>query len=529
MKLRKLSQSLKISLAMMVAVFSTGLMPASAAYATDEVTPNEGVCAGLDSGKIDTPSNPESLTITAPEGQLIDGYCVKAGSIKQGDGPEYVTVTPTEELTISHSSLKGISHYSVSYTTAPVEEETGVLSVSTDCEEITVSSSTITPADGVVSYEIDDMIVAEGATTVAAGMHTVELLVNDVVVATQTVEVQGCESDVTPAGSLAITTDCEEGTLGGTVIAPTGGEATYTVNGVETPAGTYTNLAPGDYYVEMFVDGVLVDSQTVTIYACEEPDTESVTLCHATGSTKNPFVRITVDAAGAYNGHLDDSAGGENGDHQNGEDIIPTFTYNGNTYSQNWTEGDTLPENCNEAEEVTPAAVRFINPTCENPNGRIVVTATEGVVYKVGSTEITGTTSYPAGSTVTVTASAEDESYILAEGAVTTWEHTFTVAPVGCVLGDSDVCPNLEGSQSMIPLGYTQNDTTGDCYIPTVTGGGRGGGQLLGAAVNTTLPAMIPSTGGSENPFMIVIASIIAYGAAYFLQGRRKLAHKLEA
>jgi hypothetical protein len=56
-----------------------------------------------------------------------------------------------------------------------------------------------------------------------------------------------------------------------------------------------------------------------------------VTLCHATGSGSNPFVVITVDSAGAYNGHY-------GGDHQNGEDIIPPFEWKGQTYSQNWTD-----------------------------------------------------------------------------------------------------------------------------------------------------------------------------------------------
>ncbi len=58
---------------------------------------------------------------------------------------------------------------------------------------------------------------------------------------------------------------------------------------------------------------------------------EKVTLCHATGSSTNPYVRITVAAAGAFNGHYsqhEDLGGG---------DIIPPFTYKGSTYSLNWT------------------------------------------------------------------------------------------------------------------------------------------------------------------------------------------------
>jgi hypothetical protein len=64
----------------------------------------------------------------------------------------------------------------------------------------------------------------------------------------------------------------------------------------------------------------------------EEPEDIKVTLCHATHSLGNPFVTINVAAAAAYNGHLGDG----NGDHQEGEDIIPPFTYKGQVYSQNW-------------------------------------------------------------------------------------------------------------------------------------------------------------------------------------------------
>jgi hypothetical protein len=67
------------------------------------------------------------------------------------------------------------------------------------------------------------------------------------------------------------------------------------------------------------------------------PDTQGkVTICHATGSATNPFVVITPSASGVYHGHLGSS-------HQDGRDIIPPFTYNGQTYSQNWdAEGQAM-------------------------------------------------------------------------------------------------------------------------------------------------------------------------------------------
>ena len=52
-----------------------------------------------------------------------------------------------------------------------------------------------------------------------------------------------------------------------------------------------------------------------------------VSICHATGSAKNPYVLIHPAAAGVANGHMG---------HQDARDVIPPFTYKGVTYSQNW-------------------------------------------------------------------------------------------------------------------------------------------------------------------------------------------------
>ncbi|HAN71906.1 MAG TPA: hypothetical protein DCQ36_10035, partial [Actinobacteria bacterium] len=107
-------------LALMVAGMTFALLPASAEASS--------VCAPLSSGKIDVTGSYKSLTIVAPEGMLVSGYCVKAGSTQQGNGPEYVTVNPAmASVTIAHSSGKDISHWSATYTPMPVY--TGVKTV----------------------------------------------------------------------------------------------------------------------------------------------------------------------------------------------------------------------------------------------------------------------------------------------------------------------------------------------------------------------------------------------------------------
>ncbi|GAB3040114.1 hypothetical protein GCM10027052_21080 [Parafrigoribacterium mesophilum] len=93
-----------------------GLMALGAGQAS---AGNDGqVCAGFDSGKIDVSGSHLALEVAAPAGQLIDGYCIKAGSVQQGLGPKWVDVNPpVASLTISYpTATKNISHYALSYT-----------------------------------------------------------------------------------------------------------------------------------------------------------------------------------------------------------------------------------------------------------------------------------------------------------------------------------------------------------------------------------------------------------------------------
>lgn len=68
------------------------------------------ICPAGDSGKIDVSGDQESVTVYAPEGQVITAYCVKAGQ-----WVEIVVVDPVTELTITPANGKDVSHYSVWY------------------------------------------------------------------------------------------------------------------------------------------------------------------------------------------------------------------------------------------------------------------------------------------------------------------------------------------------------------------------------------------------------------------------------
>lgn len=109
-------------------------------------TPGDQVCGPLDSGKIDTTGDPLTVTVTAPPGYLIDGYCVKAGSVKQGDGPVYVDVDPpVAELTFGYPSGKAVSHYSVGWTMS-LPTPTVTFTPTPTPTETTTPTPTVTPS-----------------------------------------------------------------------------------------------------------------------------------------------------------------------------------------------------------------------------------------------------------------------------------------------------------------------------------------------------------------------------------------------
>lgn len=132
--------------------------------ATADAQTRERVCEGLSSGKIDTSGDPEVLVITAPDGHLISGYCVKAGSANRGEGPFYVRVEPpTAEITISHPSQKAISHYSVEYVPEAVTTTTAPEATTSTTSTTVPEAATTTTEAPPVSSTTTTLPVAEPA------------------------------------------------------------------------------------------------------------------------------------------------------------------------------------------------------------------------------------------------------------------------------------------------------------------------------------------------------------------------------
>lgn len=96
----------------------------------------------------------KSVTVDAPEGKIITGYCVKAGSINNGYGPEYVDGLSDESVTITHSSGKDISHYVVFYDDKPEPPPTTLPPVVVD-PTATLSIECLVDSDYEVKFGIE--------------------------------------------------------------------------------------------------------------------------------------------------------------------------------------------------------------------------------------------------------------------------------------------------------------------------------------------------------------------------------------
>jgi hypothetical protein len=128
--------------------------------------------------------------------------------------------------------------------------------------------------------------------------------------------------------------------------------------------------------------------ETVSVQPTTTPTVEAehkVTLCHATGSSTNPYVMITVDYHALKNGHT--AAKG---------DIVPPTTINGVTYSANWdSSGQAIFNNgCKPV-----VAAQAPAPTTTT----VTTTTTTAQTTTQAEAPVTTTATVPATTTATVT------------------------------------------------------------------------------------------------------------------------------
>ena len=158
-----------------------------------------------------------------------------------------------------------------------------------------------------------------------------------------------------------------------------GSVMTFTASGA-TESVSLGSITSADVSVDVWGTGQRAATGTVTrsvtVDRCAPPEDVKVTLCHATESDSNPWVKITVAAEAAYNGHRGAS-------HHDGRDIIPPFeaVIAGTLVSfsgQNWDEvGQAIfDNNCeNVPPEVDPdPAIQLSTGDCPVAGGFAPVT-----------------------------------------------------------------------------------------------------------------------------------------------------------
>lgn len=194
------------------------------------------ICPENDSGKIDTTGDPATVTYTAPDGQLVAGYCVKAGTTTETKSFD----PPVKTVVIDHSEVDSVSHYSVilvdvpTTTTTPTTEAP-TTTVEDDTPTTTVEGDTPTTIDGDTPTEPVD-----GETPVVPGQEE------------PTDVVEGDGGDVPAPGDTGNNPDGgDDGTIPTEGVtetpaapAPTGNTPVVAGDGGPAPTGSPTGTLP---------------------------------------------------------------------------------------------------------------------------------------------------------------------------------------------------------------------------------------------------------------------------------------------
>jgi hypothetical protein len=287
----------------------------------------------------------------------------------------------------------------------------------------------------------------------------------------------------------------------------------------------------------------------------------SVTLCHATQRPVDPFNEITVDvdAGGLKGGHDGDN-------HQNGEDIIPPFTYvdkdgrvhsfGGRNLSTRYgtSTGQQVLDNHCVIPETPPydACPNLAGTQGAVPEGYVVDGQGNCVPRQAEDvcTNLDGNqTTVPDGYEL-----VDGKCVAIPADVCPNIDGIQAVVPSDLVLDNTgacvkvpaanDVCPNLDGEQTALPTG-TEQDASGNC-VPVKGSETPGGSDTTPTGTTTTgttpttpnnvttptgsettvTSTELPFTGSTLWPLGIAGSLLLIAGAALELAGRRSRQHR---
>lgn len=400
--IKKLTKQLRIGLALFLAVFANGMMPAMAAYA--DAPGNNGTIKVHEKG---TPSGSESndpkvcvfnfeafgldanqtgnITIETQSGTVITPVVVSLSTDSSGNGStEYLNDTNSTKTIVD-------GHYKATLDTKFGTDPGNKAKSKVFKVECGVSANPATFNDpcglGNDSYTIpttQNVIYKVGGVAKAAGTYSVAsaVMVTVNAEAVQPYTLTGTASWSHTFTDVPCTQPGKVKPVAPTVVDPCGvendslvapantSEVSYSVSHTgsvwtvtATPSANFTlDVAGTDYVLQN--DGTATWTKTLTDRACK------VVICHATASASNPYVKIEV-AVESVDGDLTNDNG--NGDHYSEHlgpvypttgvdgkwgDIIPKLDYIQNHEGRNWdAAGQAILRNdCNIPVEISVTA-----------------------------------------------------------------------------------------------------------------------------------------------------------------------------
>ena len=479
MVLRKLSQSFRIGTAFLLAVLSTGILQTMPVYATNngtlkvhEVGTASGtesndpkVCAfnfegfGFDAGQ-------EGYVVVEPQGgdsDTTDSAILSFGPASAAGG-YYMTTDLNnggDTLDQGHykATLYGKDVHGVNLQDEKAKSKNFKVTCSAEAPTATATVKSCTPNSGTTDVVSVRVFNTDDGTN-ATVVYTVKLGNQ-----TKTIELADGANGNVEFGGLAA------GTYTATV---TGSDGTVTLDSIVVAECPFVAAAP---------------TATATVIPC--------TL--NSGTTSKVSVRVF---------NTDD-----------GTDAAVTYTIE----MGGQTKTVTVPDGENRNVEFGGLDAGTYTATVTGSDGTVTLDSVVVAECEIQVADITAAiVCTPNGVSITLTNAGNALGTVTINGM----SHTVAAGASKEVSLPFDIGTPFQTVVTIDTIGQVKTQTV-NCAPGQVLGnntqnnGGQGGGHVL--ATSTVLPAMLPATGAKDSPYMILVAALIAYGATYFLQGRRKL------